>query len=524
MQQKRGSKPSNPPSVSNGLPALWSKDVLSIHDLRQSGLPIEAILYAAIGAGLGSFIWINYLRICGVPTSDIVAIGFEAKPHSHYQRLCLNSQIPDHERLRSDSQSCPGNLWGWPGYGVREAWQALWQGKFKLALLILWQLFAEPVLAQTYTPRSGAVFAEIEREASRIGWEQMFRQGRVKAIRKTDDGRYAILYSSLDEAQGHRVIVAHYVHLAVGYPAIKLLPDLYDYRQKYADFKKVVNAYERHDHIYEHLEKRGGSVMVRGRGIVASRIIQRVYEARQVNPNITILHLMQSPTAAGHRFGYAQRQVVDHWELQAFNWPKACWSGELRYLLEQADEQQRKHLLELWGGTTTADRHDWRQIISEGLREGWHDRKFGQVLSVEPDAHSNKVTTCILDKGAVQGEVRLSTDYIIDATGLISELDSNPLLKDLFARYQLERNALGRIKVSNDFEMVGMRNQNARMYASGVMTLGGPYAAVDSFLGLQFAALRAVDSLVAAGAPGLYYLDGWRSVVQWLRWARGARP
>ena len=50
------------------------------------------------------------------------------------------------------------------------------------------------------------------------------------------------------------------------------------------------------------------------------------------------------------------------------------------------------------------------------------------------------------------------------------------------------------------------------------MTLGGYYAGVDSFLGLQYAALRIHDNLVDAGfgqriGPG-------RSTSQWWKWAR----
>ncbi len=41
------------------------------------------------------------------------------------------------------------------------------------------------------------------------------------------------------------------------------------------DFHSVVNAYENHEQVYDHLRKHGGLVLVRGRGIVASRILQR---------------------------------------------------------------------------------------------------------------------------------------------------------------------------------------------------------------------------------------------------------
>ena len=56
----------------------------------------------------------------------------------------------------------------------------------------------------------------------------------------------------------------------------------------------MVNAYEDHAEIYDDLEQKGGTVLIRGRGIVASRVIQRIYEARAKNPNIRILHLNRS--------------------------------------------------------------------------------------------------------------------------------------------------------------------------------------------------------------------------------------
>ena len=63
-----------------------------------------------------------------------------------------------------------------------------------------------------------------------------------------------------------------------------------------------------------------------------------------------------------------------------------------------------------------------------------------------------------------------------------------------------------------------------RVFASGIMTLGGPLAGADTFLGLQWAAMQAVDALVAARAPGLRRLNGLGSLIQWMRWARGIRP
>ncbi|MBD1870693.1 FHA domain-containing protein [Cyanobacteria bacterium FACHB-471] len=518
------STPTAPAARSNFPPPFFQAQQVSMRDLMDTELMVHEFDYAAIGAGLGSFIWVDLLRLCGARLNQVVAIGMEPQPYARYQRLCQNSQIPLHERLRSNSDSCPDNIWGFPSYAFRESWHSFRQGQIGSALKYLWQVFAEPTLAETYTPRSGSVFASIDREAQRIGWQQIFRYGRVLSIRQTNDGRYAIAYSrSTASHREHAFIVSRYLHLATGYPAIQFLPDLQAYREKTGDFKSVVNAYEEHEHVYQKLEQYGGTVLIRGRGIVASRIVQRIYEARKKNPHISLLHLMRSPKPQGNKFGKAQRQVKHHYEFQPFNWPKACWGGEFRAVLESADPQQRSRLLADWGGTTTADRHAWQRIVQEGLNQGWYKIAFGEVERVEQDGQKGTIT--YIQEKDFKGKTQLEADFIIDATGLDAKVNANPLLEDLVTHYDLPINALGRLSVANDFELVEMRSSGqGRVYAAGAATLGGPHAAVDSFLGLQYAALAAVDSLVSTRAPNLRYLNGLTSLTQWLRWVTNQAP
>ncbi|MEH2117841.1 FHA domain-containing protein [Nostoc sp.] len=507
------------PLASNFPPLAFQAEKVAVQALHATGLPVDESDYLAIGAGLGSFFWADLLRISGVPADKIVALGLEAEPYARYKRLCLNSQIPLHERLRSNSDSCPDNIWGWPSYALREAWHDFTKVEMKSAFKYLWQVFAEPTFAETYTPRAGNVFDSIDREAKRIGWNQIYRYGRVRVIRKTDDGRYCVAYSR--GPGNYAFLVTRYLHLATGYPAIQFLPDLQAYREKYQDFKSVVNAYEAHDHVYQQLEQRGGTVLIRGRGIVASRIIQRIYEARKRNQNIAVLHLMRSPKPQGNKFQNTQRLVKNHYEFQPFNWPKACWGGELRAMLEKASPDERKSLLADWGGTTTADRHDWQQITAQGISEGWYQITFGEVFDVERDAQ-NRTITRIREQSF--GEMKLLADFIVDATGLDAKVDANPLLADLVKHYNLPMNHLGRLAVANNFELVEMRSDRGQMYAAGAITLGGPYAAVDSFLGLQYAALVAVDGLAAGRAPGVQKLNVVSSFRQWLKWVLNQSP
>ncbi|MDZ8066574.1 MAG: FHA domain-containing protein [Nostoc sp. DedQUE08] len=507
------------PVASNFPPLAFQAQKVSVQALHATGLPVDESDYLAIGAGLGSFLWTDLLRISGVRADKIVALGLEAEPYARYKRLCLNSQIPLYERLRSNSDSCPDNIWGWPSYALREAWGDLAKGEIKSAFKYLWQVFAEPTFAETYTPRAGNVFDSIDRETKRIGWNQIYRYGRVRVIRKTDDGRYCVAYSR--GPGNYAFLVSRYLHLATGYPAIQFLPDLQAYREKYQDFTSVVNAYEAHDRVYEQLEQHGGTVLIRGRGIVASRIVQRIYEARKRNRNIAVLHLMRSPKPQGNKFQKTQRLVKNHYEFQPFNWPKACWGGELRAMLEKATPDERKRLLADWGGTTTADRRDWQQITAQGLSEGWYQITFGEVLDVERDAQ-NRTITRIREQSF--GVKKLFADFIVDATGLDAKVDANPLLADLVKHYNLPVNHLGRLTVANNFELVEMRSDRGQMYAAGAITLGGPYAAVDSFLGLQYAALVAVDGLAAARAPGVQRLNVLSSFSQWLKWVLNQSP
>ncbi len=505
--------------LGNFPPPIFHEQYVPVQALHATGLTVDECDYLAVGAGLGSYIWVDLLRLSSVKKDKIVSLGLDPEPYARYKRLCLNSQIPLHERLRSNSDSCPDNIWGWPSYALREAWHDATQGKFGDAVRYLWKVFAEPTFAETYTPRAGNVFDSIDREAKRIGWADIYRYGRVRAIRKTDDGRYCVAYS---KGQGeHAFFVCRYLHLATGYPAIQFLPDLQAYREKYKDFKSVVNAYEDHDHVYKHLEQHGGKVLLRGRGIVASRVVQRIYEARKQNANITLLHLMRSPKPEGNKFGKAQRPVKNHYEFQPFNWPKACWGGELKVVLEKASPDERQQLLRQWGGTTTADRVDWQHITEQGLKEGWYKIEFGEVEKVERDTQ-NRTITYIQEKGF--GKMTLDADFIVDATGLDAKVKANPLLEDLVEHYNLPLNQMGRLAVANNFEMAEMRNGKGQMYAAGAITLGGPYAAVDSFLGLQYCALCAVDGLAAAHAVGLKRLNAFSSLGQWLKWVLNQSP
>lgn len=520
---------------------LFQQRTAPIRDVRATGKHIDEVDYCAIGGGIGSFIWVDHLRVYGVPRTAIKAIGVapDKKPYNKWGRLCRNSQIPEHERIRSNSISTPDNIWGFPGYASREAVRDVLQGRLA-GIKYLIQVFGEPALTESYTPRLGDVFRSFDREARRIGWDDMYLQGQVVGIRKTDDDRFAIAYRALrqgggnespdERSQRERFVIARHIHLATGYPASNYLSDLQKFKREHPNSQAVVNAYEPHDNVYRTLEQRGGTVLIRGRGIVASRVIQRIFEARSANKDIQLIHLNRSNITEGRKYDLAQRTLRNNVEQQPFNWPKSAWGGTLRRRLEQAPPEERAKLLTIWDGSHTADRADWNEIIEQGTHDGWYKTALGTVDTI---AERNGRLVTRLRATDQQGHVDLIADYIVDCTGLVAKLEENPLIDDLVKTYNVKRNlagdggnenSLAGLAVSNSFEIADLRNGRGRAYASGVVTSRGPYAAVDSFLGLAYAALRSVDHLGWLRAPGVSRFGPFRSAYQWTKWCIGSPP
>lgn len=534
---------------------VFNMPVVDVGAIRASGLLQAEYEYLALGGGLGSFVWVDHLRIFGVPERSIGVLGsYEWKPddprdyprpYGNYRRLCENSQIPGHERLRSNSISTPDNIWGFPGYASRETWRSLKRLRLGGIRHIL-RVFGEPAFAESYTPRSDDVFNSIDREAKRIGWNRLCLNGRVLAMRETSDGRYAVAIR-LDETQArvlgvdrNRIVVGKYVHLATGYPAYRTEQDVYKFVTEHLSLHRVYKAYDSHDLVYEALERsrQPSVVVVRGRGIVASRILQRINTARAKNDQIQVYHQMRTavPDGKGARFGWARRRVSNNTELQPFNWPKSCWGGELRAELESLSPEGRSRMIGQIGGTTTAARRDWARIVRDGKRKGWYRVAIGRLDIKgldDPDTSGKILMEYSGPDASLPREIK--ADYVIDCIGLIGDVTNSDFLKDLVETYKLPRNrdynqkeekgAYRGIAVTPDFEVAGLRqNMGARVYAAGQITVHGPYAAVDSFLGLQYAALRSVDHLYSVGAPHVSRFGFLKSFGQWLRWCFNRAP
>lgn len=496
-------------------PELLHTSVWSDEHVAAARIPIVDSQFVTVGGGMGSFVMTDFLRIAGVGVDRIRSLTNIEQPWQTYEYLTRCSQIPRHERIRSDSSGCPDNIWAFPSYAVREAWK-------DRTIAPLASVALEPVFTDYWTPRAGQVFESLAREAARIRYPDMTALGQVRMVRRRRDGGYfTILTPPAGTSDTRRVAYrSWYVHLAVGYPGLQFLPDLQQYRQRHDDHVHVVNAYEPHEHVYEQLKREPGTVLVRGGGIVASRVLQRLMEDRLHHGAQTrIHHLFRTYVHGTHGTGvFNRRKGGGGFAYSGFNWPKAAWGGQLKEKFERLEGHERAALYEQLGGAHAPKRKLWQQQKERAANEGWYRTYQGVVTSVQPSARGGVVTDVRNDAGDTYS---LDADFIIDCTGLEGDIREHRVLADLLDHSGAGRNPLGRLDVERTFEVRGTANGAGRMYASGAATLGGYYAGVDTFLGLQYAALAITDDLAARGF--CHRIGVGRSMAQWWRWARN-RP
>jgi hypothetical protein len=482
-------------------------------DIVAAGIPITDVPLVSVGGGVGSFVLADLLRISGLPSSSMRVLGQAEKPWDTYSYLATVSQIPEGERLRSDSGSTPDNIWGFPSFAVREAFGA---GGLRGFLAPLTHVLFEPFGFDYYTPKAGQVYRGMQREADRIGWWDLVDHGQVRMTRRRVGGGYfTVLTPPAGTTTTKRIAYrSRFVHSAVGYPGAKFLPDLQDYRQRYGDFSRVVNAYEPHEHVYQELRKRPGTVVVRGSGIVGSRILQRLIDDRDHHgAQTSIVHLFRNFVSEPQGDSiFMRRPGGNGFSYQGFNYPKAAWGGQLKSRLEGLDGDGRKALIAQMGGTNTPRRRLWEEQLGRGRREGFYRTMVGSVVEVAPGDGNTVITKIRTDDGLLE----FPANFIIDGTGLEADIGEHRFLADLLDRGGASRNPHGRLDVEPTFEVRGTRSGDGRLYAVGSATLGGYYAGVDSFLGLQYAALRIADDLAAQGL--VRKLGPTRSALQWWKW------
>lgn len=499
---------------------MLANDYWSDEQVAQAGIPIIDVPFVTVGGGIGSFIMADYLRIAGVPPESIKVLTALDHPWQTYEYLTRVSQIPRPERLRSDSASRPDCIWGFPSYAVSESLR-------DKTLKPLWNVLVEPIFADYWTPRAGHVFTEMEREANRIRYWSMVQKGLVRVIRRRLGGGYFSILTPPEGAVATKRLAyrSQYVHVAVGYPGLKFLPDLQDYRTRHNDYQHIVNAYEPHEHVYDRLVQYPSTVLIRGGGIVASRVLQRLMDDReQKGAQTQIVHLFRT-FINGPNDGilspkphpWMRRKGGDGWAYQGFNYPKSVWGGQLKAQMRKLEGQQRADLYKRMGGTNTPYRRNWQRQMKKGRQEGWYHLLTGTVDSMEPS--QGRILSNV--RTPQQQVVPVVADFVIDCTGLEADVTEHRLLKDLLEHGGAGRNPVGRMDVERTFELRGTRNGAGVMYASGSITLGGYFPGVDTFLGLQIASQEIADDLARLGF--CKKIGPLRSTSQWFKWLAGTQ-
>ncbi|GGL40707.1 hypothetical protein [Planomonospora parontospora] len=497
-------------------PRLIGSPVWDDRMVHEAGIPVFDTPLVSVGGGFGSFTLVDVLRICGVPTSSIRVVSNSDTPWQTWEYLTRVSQLPPQERIRSDAGARPDNIWGFPSYALHEALQ-------DRSPRLLWHVLVEPLLTDFFSPRAATVFATVKREADRIAYWDMLVKGQVRMVRRRAGGGYFTLFTPpAGTGPGRRVACrSRYVHLAVGYPGLKFLEDLQCFREEYDDYHRVVNAYEPHEHVYEFLKTRPGTVVVRGAGIVASRVLQRLMDDRErYGLQTQIVHLFRTFVAGPHGAGpWMRRDGGDGWAYQAFTFPKSAFGGQLKERFRQARGEERTALYKTVGGTTTPKLRRWQEQLRQGRAGGWYRPLQATVHKVEPTP-DGRLASFTSSADGVSG--RHVSDFVIDCTGLEADMPEHRVLADLLEHGGARRNGAGRLTVGESFEVTGTENGDGVLYASGAATAGNHFPAVDSFLGMQTAALDIAADLARRGFCAR--LTSARSVGQWLRWAAGRPP
>jgi hypothetical protein len=470
-------------------------------------LPVVDAALTTVGGGLASLALVHTLRVAGVAARDLRVVSPTADPADSFRQLAQAAQLGERERLRSDSAARMDSMWGFPGYAVEEA-------AVRRSARPLWRVLAEPVAAEVFTPVSGHVYAGITVEADRLGWGTMLMPGRVTVIRPRREGGFFTLVD--DDGHCCSVIRSRYVHLGLGYAGLRLTEELTRYRAQHGDGFSCVNAYEPHDHVYRTLARTGGTVVVQGAGITASRVLDRLVEVRdRSGRDIHVVHLVRRP---GRR-GADPTKVWDH---QPFNFPKAALGGQLATRVAGlADEQDRGALITALAPTTTARRRHWQEQLRRGRADGFYRVLIGTVTEIAPAADGGIVVR-VADAQTPELQCALPAAFLIDCTGLTPRIADHPLVDDLLRARLGRANSHGRLAVDENFEVREARNGPARMYATGAITFGSRVGPVDSFWGLQAGALRVCDELARLGFCDRIGMR--RSVTGWWRWLRGRAP
>jgi cation diffusion facilitator CzcD-associated flavoprotein CzcO len=476
-------------------------------DVVVKGSPIEQVRIATIGGGLASFAVVDQLRIRGTPAREVAVVTELHAPYEQFRHYARHSQINDTDRIRSDSGSRTESPWGFPGYAAEEAWQEHRPGPVVRALV-------EPILVPYHTPRARQVYGCIDREASRIGWASMRREGHAVAVRRRHGGGFFVAYLRPD-GTGMRVLRAEAVHLGTGHSGLQRAAASISYRDGSGDLVRVVHAYEPHEHVYRALaELENGTVAVLGAGITASQVVARIAQDRQRLDLATRVVRVTREHPLNHlEMKRPRRRFRDGIAIQPFSAPRAAFGGEIQQRLQRTAPEKQRELRELIARPTTPDRRSWAKLFDRASAEGWYLHVVGEVIDITGVGGDGLRLTWDESDGS-RGST--DADFVVECTGF----HTSPPVPALAIGVLVDAPRADQLTVDESFAVVGTRDSvgGGAVYVSGAAAGDGPIGTRDSFWGMQDAAIRIADNLAAAGLTNGF--GSLRSIRGWSRWLR----
>ena len=322
------------------------------------------------------------------PTSAIRVLTQLDTPWQSYEYLTRVSQIPRGERLRSDSASCPDNIWGFPSYAAAGGDGGEVAQEFVAPLL---HVLVEPIFDDYCTPKAGQAFESMEQE---------YRPDRLPGDGGQGPGPHGAPARSAAATSrssprprappapsGSRSAAA-FVHVAVGYPGLKFLPDLRTTARTTATSASVVNAYEPHEQSTSGCTAAPGTVVVRGGGIVASRVLQRLIDDRDARgpadpdparlPHLRHRLARPAPLDAAHAAATAG-------PTRASTTRSRCGAASSRPGCASSRARTGPTLYKVIGGTNTPKRKLWQAQMRAGARRRAGTAPFqGEVATMAP--------------------------------------------------------------------------------------------------------------------------------------------
>ena len=463
--------------------------------LARADIPVVDIPFVSIGGGIGSFVTVDYLRICGVPTSAIRVFTQLETPWESYEYLTRVSPDPARRAAAQRLGVLPGQHLGLPelrrARGVRdEVAQAAGPDRR-----------SSRSSTTTTRPKAGQAFESMEQEYHRIRYPETVVKGQVRMVRRRIGRR--LLHDPHParrapraptgrvpqplRARRRRLPGAEVPPRPHGLPGDP--PRLRQRRQRLRAARADLRA------AAPGAGHRAGPRRRHRRLPRAAAADRRPRRARPVRPRSCTSSAPTSPARTARNL-WMRRRGGDGWAYQGFNYPKSVWGGQLKasacasWRARSGPTSTRCSAAPTPRGAAAG-----RRQLRRGRRRAGTGRSRARSRRCEPGPHGTVAGRAEDRDGTSHAQVT----GVIDCTGLEADIREHRVLADLLDHGGAGRNPLGRLDVERTFEVRGTRSEPGRMYASGTATLGGYFPGVDTFLGLQIAAQEIADDLARAG-------------------------